>query len=177
MRRSELSTRGRVTVQVAAAWATTAVFLVTGCNVSSMAFVQDDRLRVVEPEDRSNVELPLTLRWETHDFVVTGRDGQRTSDAGYFAIFVDRPPIPPGKTLEWYAQQDDSCGGSACGTIDNLSDIYTTEKTTLELTRLPSLNDGTDTERHEVVVVLLDGTGARIGESAFYVGFNFERKA
>lgn len=161
----------------AVAGCTMAATLATSCDVSSMAFVRDERVRIVEPADRSHASLPITLRWEVRDFAVTGRDGKRVRDAGYFAVFVDHPPIPPRKTLEWFARQDDSCGGQACGTIDNLADVYTTEDTTLKLTRLPAFDTRGGVERHEVVVVLLDGTGARIGESAFYVRFTFERRA
>lgn len=163
--------------RAASAWWIATALLATGCDISNMEFVEDTRVRVVEPEARSTVTLPATLRWEVTEFEVTGRDGQSSADAGYFAVFVDRHPIPPGKTLEWYSQQDESCGGSPCGTVENLSDIYTTEGTELELSRLPAIDQGRAVEQHEAVVVLLDGTGARIGESAFFVRFNFERKA
>lgn len=149
----------------------------SACDVSQMAFVQDHRVRVVEPADRSTVTLPVTLRWEVDDFGVTGRDGQNSPDAGYFAVFVDRTPIPPGKTLEWYAKEEDSCGDSACGSVENLAYIYPTKKMALTLKQLPADDSDRDLERHEAVIILLDGQGARIGESAFYVRFNFERKA
>lgn len=169
-------TLGRITAMWAAIWMVVAI-LATGCDISNMEFVEDTRVRVVEPETRSTVTLPVTVRWEVTEFEVTGRDGQSSPDAGYFAVFVDRHPIPPGKTLEWYVQQDESCGDSPCGTVENLSDIYTTEKTELELSRLPAIDRGRAVEQHEAVVVLLDGTGARIGESAFAVRFTFEREA
>lgn len=163
-------------VAVAAVWMVGAL-LVTGCDVASMAFFKDERVRIVEPEEQSIVTQPVTLRWEVRDFKVTGRNGQSASDAGYFAIFVDRPPIPSGKTLEWFALQEGSCGRSACGTVDKLSNIHTTEETALTLDRLLALRTRGDLERHQAVIVLLDGTGRRIGESAFRVRFNFERKA
>lgn len=149
----------------------------TGCDVSNMAFVRNDRIRILEPADRSDVTLPVTLRWDARDFAITGRDGRSTPGAGYFAVFVDRPPIPPGKTLEWYAQEEDSCGDSACGSVKNLANIYPTKKTSLTLKQLPADDRERDVERHEAVIILLDGKGARIGESAFYVRFNFARTA
>lgn len=151
--------------------------LVAACDMSTMAFIQDKRVRIIEPGDRSSVDMPVTLRWTADEFSVTGRDGQSSTDAGYFAIFVDRSPIPPGKTLEWFATQDDSCWGEPCGTVDRLPDIYTTEEPILELHRLPSVREAAGQELHRVVIVLLDGTGARIGESAFDVSFNLQRKA
>lgn len=156
-----------------------AVFLgalvLSGCDLSQMAFVQDQRVRVVEPADRSTVTLPVTLRWIVDGFRVTGRDGGTSSDAGYFAVFVDRPPMPPDRSLEWMAAQESSCGDSACGSVKNLADVYFTKYTTLKLTRLPAVDERSGVERHEAVVVLLNGSGHRIGESAFYVRFNFER--
>lgn len=150
--------------------------LVAGCDVSRMMFVQDHRVAITAPADRDTVTLPFTLRWQTHGFAVTGRDGQRASNSGYFAIFVDRAPMPPGQTLEWLATQSDSCGSEACGSVDRLSDVYTTSDMSLELRQLPAVNKTDTTERHEAVVILLDGTGTRIGESGFYVRFDFERK-
>lgn len=153
-----------------------AAVALTGCDVAGMSFVQDKRVRVVEPEDRSHVSLPVTLKWDVFDFEVTGKDGQSSPDAGYFAVFVDRPPIPPGKTLEWYAKEDDSCGDSACGTVENIAHVYTTKKTSITLKQLPADDRDRTEEKHEAVIILLDGKGARIGESAFYVRFYFDRK-
>lgn len=149
--------------------------LISGCDWSTMAFVQDHRVRVVEPADRSTVTLPVALRWKVDGFRITGKNGSASPDAGYFAVFVDRPPMPPGRSLEWLARRDDSCGDSACGSVKNLADVYSTKATELKLTRLPATDDRRETERHEAVVVLLDGTGHRISESAFYVRFNFQR--
>lgn len=175
MRLDHVTSRRLGLGRVTAVWMLAAL-LVGGCDMSRLSPFQDKRIRIVEPENRSSVSLPVTLRWEVDEFTITGRDDQSTADAGYFAVFVDRPPIPPGRTLEWFAMQDDSCGVSACGSVDNLEDIYTTEKTSLKLTRLPALFERNALERHEVVIILLDGAGARIGESAFYVRFTFDRE-
>lgn len=152
-----------------------AALLLTSCDTSNMQFVQDHRVRIVEPADRSTVTLPLNLRWEVNGFEITGKNGTASRDAGYFAIFFDRPPMPPGKSLEWMARQEGSCGSDACGSVKNLADVYATESTTLKVTLLPAIDESSGVERHEAVVVLLDGSGNRIGESAFYVTFNFKR--
>lgn len=150
--------------------------IVTGCDLSNLQFVQDYRVRFVEPSDRDTVTLPVTLRWEVYGFRVTGKDGRASRAAGYFAVFVDRDPIPPGRTLEWYAKEEGSCGDSACGAVKNLANVYTTESTNLELTRLPATKKNTGgVEKHEAVIVLLDAEGKRIGESAFYVRFTYQR--
>lgn len=53
------------------------------------------------------------------DFDVTSRKRGDSPSAGYFAVFVDRDPIPPGKTIEWYATEEDSCGDSPCESVEN----------------------------------------------------------
>lgn len=141
-----------------------------------MAFIQDNRVRIIEPRDRTTVTLPVTLRWTLNGFTVTGRNGEQMPNAGYFAIFIDRPPIPPGQSLEWYASQDDSCGDNSCGTVSNISGVHTTKETTLPVAQLPALRTREDLETHEAVIILMDGTGRRIGESAFYVRFNYKRE-
>jgi len=162
-------------VRCVAAAAFGVALLLTGCDTSNMQFVQDRRVRIVEPEDRSTVTLPLTIRWEADDFDITGKNGAASRDAGYFAVFVDRPPMPPGRSLEWMARQEGSCGSDACGSVKNLADVYTTDATEIKLTRLPATDERSGVERHEAVIVLLDGSSRRIGESAFYVTFNFKR--
>src|SRR5688572_23419660 len=72
------------------------------CSISGRLFGQEDRLSCVAPDDRSEVTLPLTVRWEVEDFEVG-------EGAGSFAVFVDRAPQPPRKTLDWLAREHDGC--------------------------------------------------------------------
>ena len=37
------------------------------CSTSGLALVEDDRVDVLAPADRSDVTLPLTVRWSAHD--------------------------------------------------------------------------------------------------------------
>lgn len=152
--------------------------MLASCNMSHLAFVQDNRIQIMEPRDRSSVTtLPVTLRWEVNDFEVTGRDGRTVPDAGYFVVFVDRPPVPPGRTLEWLAMQEDSCGSEACGSVENLASVHVTEETTLELKQLTQVDERLGGEElHTVRIVLFGGNGARLGESAFRVQFTLARK-
>lgn len=168
----------RLVLRLCVAHSFVSVLFATSCAVSNMNFVQDQRVRIIAPTDRSHVTLPVRLQWEVRAFRITGRNGSIAADSGYFAVFVDHPPIPPGKTLEWYALQDGSCGGQPCGTVDKLAHIYTTKNNALELVSLPATTRRTtDIEQHEAVIILLNGAGERIGESAFYVRFTYERKA
>ena len=157
------------------------VLALSACVPQGLAFRVDQRLTFVTPEDRSTVQLPLTLDWEIRDFEVVepGTGGAADEDAGYFAVFVDRAPMPPGKPLSWLARDDSSCRESdGCPDEEYLNGrgVYTTTDTELTLEQLPRTTDREDRkERHRVVVVLLDAEDRRIGESAFEIAFDVER--
>jgi hypothetical protein len=145
----------------------------SGCRVSDLAFRADTRVEFVSPEDRADVKLPFEVSWTVTDFRAVGPDGSETDDAGFFAVLLDVSPMPPGEGLAYYARDDDSCNASdGCPDAQYLADrrIYTTKDTTF---RVDALADSRPTERpeadddHEITIVLLNGKGERIGESAF----------
>lgn len=158
-----------------------AALLLTGCGVNGLSFTQDQRVEVVSPEDRSVVDLPLTVRWKvTGDFSVTGPTESSEPDSGYFGVFVDRSPVPPGAKLESLADEDQVCAATpGCPDETYLADrnAYAATSTTLVIEELPDLTLGQSRDFHRVTVVLLDGTGRRIGESAFSVEFEIGRVA
>lgn len=144
--------------------------LTSGCAVSGIAFRQDDRLSFVTPDDRAEVTLPLTVEWEVEDFEVG--DG-----AGSFAVFVDRAPQPPGKTLDWLARDDDSCrADDGCPDAEWFAerDVFPTTERSLTIERLPARADDRR-ELHEVTVVLIDEDGRRIGETGWSLEFQVQR--
>lgn len=153
-----------------------------GCVPQGLAFRTDERLTIIQPEDRSEVSLPVTIDWDIRDFaIVEPEQGEPQPDSGYFAVFVDRSPMPPGKPLAWVARKDNSCQ-AADGCPDeeylNARGIYTTTETELTLEQLPRTTDDEDRrERHRATIVLLDASGTRIGESAFEVAFDLDRRA
>lgn len=157
-----------------------AALLPAACGISGLSFRQDTRLVITSPRDRAIVEVPVTVDWKVRDFNVTGRDGRRRTDAGYFGVFVDRPPIPPEETLAWLARDDAQCRlMPACPNDDYFRQInvFSTTETEITIERFPELS--TDEDRrdfHEVVIVLLNGRGERIGESAFAVEFELKRR-
>ena len=146
------------------------VLLANGCAVTGIAFRQDDRLTFVRPGDRDEVTLPLTVTWEVEDFDVP--------EDGFFAVFVDRAPQPPGKTLDWLARNDESCR-AADGCPDEAwfaqRDVFRTRAPELTIDRLPARNDDRR-EFHEVTVVLVDPDGRRIGETGWTLEFQVERE-
>lgn len=155
-----------------------AVLACTACVPQGLAFRIDDRLTITAPADRATVTLPVTLSWEVEDFQVVEPGGEPRKDTGYFAVFVDRAPVPPGETLAWVARDDTGCrADDGCPDAEYLAarGIYTTTGTRLVLEQLPRGKEGRR-ERHTATIVLLDAAGKRIGESAFEVVFEIDRE-
>ncbi len=150
------------------------------CIPEGLAFVQDRRVEIVRPEESTTVTLPVTFEWRVvRDFEVTGPDGGSREDAGYFGLFLDQSPVPPGKPLSWVARDDLACQSRpGCPDETYLADhqIWSTSDTSFTLEHLPDLDTASGTETHEFTVVLLDGTGKRIGESAWFVTFHYQRQ-
>ena len=152
-----------------AALAVALALVSSACSVRGVAFRQDDRLSFVSPGDRDEVTLPVTIEWEVEDFDVP-------SD-GSFAVFVDRAPQPPGKTLDWLARDDDACQ-STDGCPDETwfadRDVFPTTETSITIDQLPDRTDD-GRERHEVTVVLVDREGRRIGETGWTLEIEVDR--
>lgn len=152
--------------------------VLAGCGFDGLSFIEDDRLSITRPEARSEVNLPITVAWEIEDFSRTGRTNVAQPDAGYFALFVDRAPQAPGRTVESLAEDDAACALEPdCPNADYFATrgVYTTSQTSLTIDTLRDLTDGEARDFHEVTIVLLNGEGKRIGESAFRVEFEVTR--
>ncbi|MFP5326204.1 MAG: hypothetical protein ACLGHT_01835 [Acidimicrobiia bacterium] len=136
-----------------------AVLGASACSASGLAFRQDDRVRFVEPADREEVEEPVKFRWRAE-----GLPAGTT-----YAVFVDRSPQPPGKTVAWLFRDDKSCARiPECPDSEYLAlrGIFLTDEEELTVSRLRDLDDQSR-QLHAVTVVLLDRQGRRLGESAF----------
>lgn len=156
--------------------------LLPSCGFQGLTFRQDERLEITRPDDRAKVTLPVAVTWRVRDFDVTGRDGERRSDAGYFGVYVDRAPQPPGRTQAWLVKDDPNCRGSIrCATRDYLAQlsVFTTTRQRFTISRVsaPTSNAPRRREFHDATIVLLNGRGERIGESAFTVQFEVDREA
>jgi hypothetical protein len=150
-----------------------------GCGVHGLSFRQDHRVDIVSPSDRSTVTLPFDLTWTVDDFDVTGPTDRPHPGSGYFAVLIDRAPPPPGDTIESLFRGDDSCLASeGCPSAERLADgyVFPTATTRLRIDRLPPVT-ADHRAFHELVIVLLDGAGHRIGESAFRVHVEHDRGA
>ena len=140
------------------------------CGVQGLSFVQDKRVDIVRPSDRSKVHLPVKVQWTVKDFPV-GAGG------GSFGVFVDRAPQPSGRPLAWVVRDEPGCKGSGaatCTTPEFLAqrNIFRTTDRSFTVEQVPRLT-GSEYERelHEVTVVLLDAHGVRDGEGAWSVQF------
>jgi hypothetical protein len=173
----------RLRVRRSTALRTTALALcvasTAGCQLSQLQFTNDHRLSFESPQARHRVQIPVTVSWSMKDFEATGLDGGRDSHQGAFAVFVDRAPMPVGKDLKWLAKGDTGCKRDLrCPDAHYLADrgVYVTTSSNVKLETLPAQSSGTGDEQHYVNVVLLDGTGHRIGESAWYRPFTSKRR-
>lgn len=156
--------------------------LLAGCGMSvhNLNLRTDDRLQFLSPPSRALVANPVTVRWRMSDFQVQAPGpGPASSAAGYFAVFVDQAPIRPGQTMRVVASRDEQCLHEAgCPDAAYLAQrqIYLTASDQLTLGEIPALAGNQDAvQLHSVVVVLMDRTGHRIGESAWELDLRMRR--
>jgi hypothetical protein len=155
-----------------------AAVLTPACGTSDLEFRLDDRVEIIEPSDREVVRIPIDIRWSVENFEITGPSQRADEDAGYFGLFVDGSPQAPGETIESLFADDESCNDvPGCPDEQFLAgrDIFKTTQTSFTIRNLPDTEEGERRELHEVTIVLLDGRGRRIGESAYTVEFRVER--
>lgn len=160
---------GRLELPAVAAVLVAGTLALEGCAVSGVDLVQDRRVEIQEPAEQASVSPPLTVRWSAHD------------TAGlHFAVFVDRPPIPPGASLRSLAKQDHAClARPDCPDQAWLAGkgVYVADSTAV---RVAALGDNRPEHQprardaHEVTIVLLDGD-RRSGESAWHRQFYVPR--
>lgn len=154
--------------------------LLPSCSFSGLNFLQDTRVTILAPKDRALLDLPVTITWSVNNFKVTGEDGTSRRDQGYFGIYVDRAPQPPNKKQEWLVREDETCLRTpGCPNKDFLAqrDIHSSTEMSFVIEFLRDLDPELDRrDMHEVTIVLLNGKGERIGESAFTVEFEVKRE-
>jgi hypothetical protein len=141
----------------------------SACAPQGLAFRVDKRVHITAPKDEATVRLPLTLRWEVRDFEVVEPGTSVRRGTGYFAVFFDKTPMKPGKTLKSLRDKDVVCEDPCTeDTYFPARGMYTTTNTELVIDKMP-LGKEADGKSHRLTIVLLDGEGRRIGETAFHV--------
>lgn len=137
-------------------------------------------MQIVSPAQHAKISLPVRLAWKTKNFKVVERSTSERTDRGYFGIFVDRAPQPPGEHIEWFFERESSCEPvTICLTPDRLAaeGIFTARRASFvfaDISRRPDAARGQQ-DFHDVTVVLLDPGGRRIGESGDTVFFRLDR--
>ena len=148
--------------------------MLAGCGLSvhNLNFRVDSRLEFVSPPSQSLVSEPFTVRWHMSGFRVAAPGTEAPGPgAGYFAVFVDREPIRPNQTMRVIATGDPTClKRPGCPDTPYLQarQIYTTTAESLTLGPISPITGNLErTQTHMVIVVLMDTSGHRIGESAW----------
>jgi hypothetical protein len=149
-----------------------------GCSLqtSAASYEHDDRLTFSAPAAYDEVKIPVTLSWRVDDFRPAAPDSEPpSSDAGYFAVFVDQAPVAPGDTLRAVANGDRLCNprvGCPDKAYLEQRQVYTTLTPAFTLESLQVLSEESDrVQVHHVTVVLMDTAGRRISEGAWTLSF------
>jgi hypothetical protein len=139
------------------------VLLGTACSAHSLDFRQASDVKIVSPSQETVVQVPVSLRW-------TSRLPRHTT----YAVFVDRAPIQPGRTLKSLAENDPACNKDpSCPDDQYLTQhyVFVTQGTQLSLGPLPFLGNHDRLNLHDATIVVLDSSGRRAGEAAYSVRF------
>ena len=156
----------------AAAFALLALaFLLAGCRTSGLIFTKDSAFRILNPSSSSSVTLPLKVTWT---------DGGPAAGATRFAVFLDQGTIRPGENLSSllpdFCKVDPTCPHNEYLHQQN---VYVTSVPALILTTLPQTTlGGHDSAReyHTLVVVVINSSGARVGEAFAGTSFIYTRR-
>ena len=155
----------------------------SGCGIThlnDLNFRTDDRLHFTSPPDRSEQHPPFVVTWTMDDFTVEPPGSAPPSrDAGYFAVFVDQAPVPPDHTLDDIAKGDPECEADPdCPDRHYLAGhhVFTTSEDQIRIPLLPPVQgDPAEVQLHSIIVVLMDTSGHRIGESAWELDVKIPR--
>ena len=147
-------------------WLTASTIVLTSCTFD-VALRRDQSFKVLTPDRRATVDVPLTVRW-------TRADSARRASS--FAVFIDRTPPPSGKSVLYPFRNDPACAGvRTCLSIDALRSrgVYVVPGTTLRVEVIGRRFDAPKglEDLHELTVIPLDRRNRRIGASSAWIDF------
>lgn len=154
--------------------------VLAACDTSGYAFTVDTSIEFTAPTARSTSTLPVTVRWRDDEPPADLDVDPKDPDAEYYAVFVDRSPMGPNRTLLSLIDDKDSCRRVAgCPDADFLAarHVHLTDEPSLTLEFLADNRPGkrgTSKDPHEVTVVRMKGD-RRVGEAAFRLNFFVRR--
>lgn len=162
------------------ALALTALALTAGCDTSNYAFKVDKTIKVVAPKARQQVGLPVVVRWTDTRAPQGLRVAPTDPKANYYAIFLDRVALGPGKRLTSLIKGQVECASiKGCPTVAQLAEVrvFLSAKPQVSLEFVADLRTttrGNTKDVHEVTIVRMRGDH-RIGETAFLQTFFVRR--
>jgi hypothetical protein len=115
----------------------------SGC-LEGRSFHRNSGLRITEPIEGDFVEAPLTIHWVSPNTSVKR-----------FAVFVDRPPLAPGKSVDKLEVQERE-GVFLTSETEFLLEFVAPRDTSVEARR----------DLHQITVVALTADGKRIDDSS-----------
>jgi hypothetical protein len=148
------------------AWLAVSAAVLASCTFD-VAFRRDRSFKVLSPNRRATVDMPLTVRW-------TKPESARAASA--FAVFIDRAPPPAGKPLTHLFRNDPACKGvRTCLSEEALRSrgVYFVRGTSLRLDLIGRRFDAPKglEDLHELTVVPLDERQRRMGASSAWIDF------
>lgn len=154
-----------------------AMALLGGCGITRIdapiSFSADRRLSIDHPRPEDEVGLPLEMRWTADDVDL--------SDGTHFALFVDRPPVPPDRVVRQRVCTEGEELPPQIGEFrkvckDDRLTIFFTDETSFRFSCFEPRFDAPKRTRnsHTVTVVLVDADGRRIGTAADSVKFDVD---
>jgi hypothetical protein len=149
----------------------------SSCGLSGLEFSTPSAIKLARPANLATVTLPFTLTWTSTE------PASGTDSGGEYAVFVDTTPMPPGKTVRYFARGDPSCEQTpGCPNASYLrnKNVYLTEQPRLVITGLADTRPTgrkSENDEHQITVILLGTGGRRVGESSYTVTVFVNRHA
>lgn len=154
-----------------------AAALLAGCGITRIdapvSFRADHRLSIEHPSPEDVVGLPLVVRWSADDVDL--------SDGTHFALFIDRPPVPPDREVRLRVCTEGEKLPPQIGEFrkkceDERLRIAFARDTSFGIPCIAPRFDAPERRRnsHTLTVVLVDAEGRRIGQAADSVNFDVD---
>jgi hypothetical protein len=134
----------------------------SGCRASGFQLVRTTDLRFTSPPPNSAVSAPVTVSWASSPQLRFGEPGGPVR----YGVFVDRAPMAPGGGLRGLFRHNTLCSNPSCLSLEFLEEnsVYLTTADSVTITNLLPRHGG---GLHSILLVLIDASGHRIGESSF----------
>lgn len=144
-----------------------ALATLAACGAIPRQLVQDSHVVIVSPRSMTTVATPVHLRWQASGLPAGTR----------FAVFIDTYPLRPDASLRSLVPAGDPClteRGCPNAAWLRTRGVLLTSAHQVEITDLPTpggLESQSPLPVHQIVIVLVDAAGRRVGDMAYSVEF------